>query len=158
MGIFETFTKRQNRLRNAGMQDVYQYDLLPTTFRTQVIHIWNSAIGFYYKPRSSFTHRSDSPSNKFWETIHDVLAREHGVFTLGNTGSNAAEFCREFILQAETPGALDIIEFSFRVIDKLVRNLDPYARSAANIQQESDSAIEELNHRFREHGIGYQYV
>jgi hypothetical protein len=158
MGIFETFTKRQNRLRNVGVQDVYQYDLLSTAFRTQVIHIWNSAIGVYYRPQSAFVHRPDSPSNKWWETIHDVLAREHGVFALGNAGSNAAEFCREYILQAETSGALDIIEFSFRVIDKLVRGMDQYARTTAQIKQEPDNAIAELNHRFREHGIGYQYV
>jgi hypothetical protein len=59
---------------------------------------------------------------------------------------------------SDTDGALDIIELSFRVIDKRVRDLGPRARELAGVKQDADDAVNELNYRFREHGVGYQYV
>jgi hypothetical protein len=56
------------------------------------------------------------------------------------------------------PGALDIIELSFRVIDRVIRDLAPGDAENARISQSADDAIEELNHRFLQHGVGYQYV
>jgi hypothetical protein len=152
MGVFETFTKREKRLQNAGKQDVYQYDLLPIAFRVQVIHIWNGAIGVYY------TRRGNGPANSAWDAIHKTLARERGVFTLSKVASDPAEMCKDFILQSDTPGTLDMIELAFRVIDRYVRKFDQYERLDAVIEQTADEAVEELNDRFREHGIGYQYV
>jgi hypothetical protein len=38
------------------------------------------------------------------------------------------------------------------------RNLTNYDRNSLGIRINPDSAIEELNNRFREHGIGYQFV
>jgi AbiJ N-terminal domain 4 len=157
MGVFETYTKREKRAQNAGKQDVYQYDVLPTGFRVQVIHIWNSAIGMYYQPQG-YTSGRPSPANRVWDSIHDILAKERGVFKLTDLGSDSAGYCQNFIMQTDTPGALDIIELSFRSIDLLVSKLHPYERATAHIKQTADNAIEELNDRFREHGIGYQYV
>jgi hypothetical protein len=155
MGIFETYTKRQKRLKNAGKQDVYQYDLLSGPFRVQVIHIWNSALGVY----SAQSYGQNSPANKFWQIINNTLRRELGKFTLtGDAYALPDTQCKNYLLTADTDGALDIIELSFRVIERLVPDLGPYALSDAQITQEPGDAIEELNERFREHGIGYQYT
>jgi hypothetical protein len=158
MGIFETFTKRQKRLANAGKQDVYQYDELPPAFRVQVIHIWDDAIGYWYVPDGYFGSGKPSPANRFWSLIQSALARELGVFSLTGTPAGPVEQCKSYLLAADTAGALDIIELSFRVIDRGVRELDSYQIHHAKIKQDSDSAIEELNGRFQEHGIGYQFV
>lgn len=155
MGIWETFSKRQKRLEQAGLQDVYQYDVLPEAFRVQVILIWRSAIG---KFSALGNYSSGSPTNKHWAFIHDTLARELGRFILSDRPADPSEMCQQYLLSANTNGALDIIELSFRVIDHDVRKLHPLALQAAQITQTADKAIEELNHRFREHGIGYQYV
>lgn len=80
-----------------------------------------------------------------------------GVFALGDGSSAPAIQCRQYLLKADTDGALDIIETSFRMIDHHVRQWDSYEQESAGISQDPDSAIEELNHRFREHGVGYQY-
>jgi hypothetical protein len=153
MGIIETFTKRQERLANAGKQDIYQYDDLPTAFRVQVIHIWKDAIGKYYRSGGYATG-----ATQLWDAIHDALARERGEFLLSEGASTRAEGCQDFILKADTAGALDIIELSFRAIDMAVREMSPYDRATAQMEETPDQAIEELNGRFREHGIGYQYV
>ena len=153
MAIFETFSKRQKRLQNAGKQDVYQYDELPIRFRIQVIHIWNSAIGTYYD-----SHGHSTGATKIWNDIHELLCKELGVFTLSRNASDRAEACASFLHEAGPSDALDIIELSFRLIDRVVRTIDFYGRATAQIKQEPDDAIEELNDRFREHAIGYQYL
>src|ERR1700687_1390304 len=158
MGIFDTFSKRQKRLQKAGQQDIYQYDTLPAPFRMQVLHIWKTAFGKYYVP-GEFSDTSSSPSNKFWVFLHDTLARELGLGVLaGDQYADTRLRCQQFLFQADTSGVLDIIELSFHIIDRGVRAMDEYSAHAAKITQEPDSVIEELNHRFREHGIGYQYA
>jgi hypothetical protein len=60
-------------------------------------------------------------------------------------------------MNANVEDALDDIEVSFRVIDREARAISSY-EERASISQPANDAIEELNHRFREHRIGYQYV
>jgi hypothetical protein len=155
MAIFETYTKRQKRLQNAGKQDVYQYDDLPRAFRVQVIHIWRSAIGQYYQDTTGYGRHS--PANEYWSFIQSTLVRERGVFALVPDVNNPCEQCESFLLIADTGGALDIIELSFSVIDRVVRDLNDSYWNQASISQGADDAIAELNGRFREHGVGYEY-
>lgn len=54
--------------------------------------------------------------------------------------------------------ALDIIEASFRMIDKVARADFYDRRSSGEVTQAPDDAIAELNARFREHSIGYQFM
>ena len=155
MPIFPTFTKREKARQRAGETDVYQYDSLPEPFRVQVIHIWKSSIGPYFV----VDHWTTPPaSNRHWQTIHDVLARERGVFHLAAQHDNPFEACQKFILTTDTGGAFDLIELSFRVIDRVVREQEPYVNDQCRISQDPDGAIDELNHRFREHSLGYQFV
>jgi hypothetical protein len=157
MGVFETFSKRKKRLENLGKQNVYQYDQLPETFRVQVVHIWNSAIGAYYRP-SGYSYGESSPANKYWEFIFSTMRRELGVFNLAHPHDSPAEQCRQFLLGAGVDSALDIIELSFKVIDGGVRQSQLWEIQNSRVTQLPDDAIEELNQRFQEHGIGYQYV
>jgi hypothetical protein len=157
MGILETFSKRQKQLAKAGKQDVYRYDELPEPFRIQVVHIWRTALGVYFQGHG-YSSSASSPSNKYWKAIHDNLARELGLFQLGDNRSDPDQQCRQYLSRASVPGALDIIELSFRTIDRLVRSMHHYDLQAAQITQHPDDAIGELNARFLEHGLGYQYV
>ena len=155
MPVFETFTKRLKIRERAGKPDVYAYDNLPQAFRIQVIHIWASAIGRYF-----FVERWETTpaSNRHWHTIHDMLARERGVFNLGDERDNPFAQCQKFLQASDTAGALDIIELSFRVLDRVVRQQGYDDTQTSGVTQDPDDAIEELNYRFREHGIGYQFV
>lgn len=94
-----------------------------------------------------------TPAAPVWKSIHQDLTREHGVFTLTATPENQQHDYINYILQAETSKVLDAIEFAFQAIDSSVRQGMEY-----NASQSADSAIEELNSRFREHGIGYQFL
>lgn len=158
MGIFETYSKRKARREKAGQPDVYRYDVLPRELRIQIIHIWLSAIGPYVRPDPYGFERSPI-SNTHWRNIHDIVAREIGVFHLGDSSyEDPFTQCQQFFMKADIDKALDLIEISFRMIDRVIRDLEYYQRSNTKITQEPDEAIRELNHRFREHGVGYQYV
>ncbi len=154
MGIFETFTKRLRKTEKSNQDDVYQYDIFPIEFRRQVIHIWTDAIGSYGLIRG----RYPSKSNQIWIDIHNMLAREVGEFHLGKSRDNHFLQCQSFLLDSEKDGVLDIIDLSFKMIDVVVRQIPSHLREQAEITQDPDEAISELNHRFQEHGIGYQFL
>ncbi len=154
MPIIDLFSKRRKEAMAAGKPVVYQYDQFPTPFRVQVSHIWSTAIG----PWASRYSSAEIPaSNMYWSLIENLCARELGRRLLGEA-SDPMSRCVEFLETAKRDELLDIVELSFRFIDKTVRLLDNYQRHRCRITQDSDEAIEELNHRFREHGLGYQYA
>jgi AbiJ N-terminal domain 4 len=157
MAIIDIFSKRKKRQESQGRSDVYQYDDIPTPFRIQVVHIWRATLGRWWRG-VTYSSPSESPSCDAWKFIQDTIAKEKGVWKLSNSDSHPDTQCTEYLMSADTDGALDIIEVSFRVIDIFVRKLSAQQREAAFIEQDADDAIEELNHRFREHVIGYQYL
>jgi hypothetical protein len=155
VSIFERFSTRQKRIEKAGKQDVYQYDDFPKQFRVQVTYILTSALGRYVK-RDFYSPRS----TEFWKYIRDTLGRELGVYSLANRKWPVTPDveCLDFVLQSDGDGLLDMIELAFKVIDRAVRRLSHTEMEESEIQQTPDDAIEELNHRFREHALGYQYM
>ena len=65
--------------------------------------------------------------------------------TEGRRGKSAFEsVCNFFLETKETEKAIDVIELLFQFIDECIRS-------------HSNQFTDELNHRFREHGVGYQY-
>ena len=91
-----------------------------------------------------------------WQAIDDTLSREMGVFYLGGDRQDWPELrCKQFLLRASTEDSLDMIEFSFRCIERIPEVLNWQQRTA--ITQDAKDAVEELNHRFRDHSVGYQF-
>ncbi len=56
--------------------------------------------------------------------IHDVIAREKGLFQLGEHGNYDARSCDWFLNASDTDDALDFIEVSFRVVDRMIGSLE----------------------------------
>jgi len=159
MGINDLYSKRKKLAERGNQPDVYQYTDLPVEFRRQVIHIWISAIGPYREPQPFIG--TVPLVSCLWNTIHDLIARELGRFNLGSEFQNPFEQCKSFLLDKDTlvDHLLDLIEVTFCQIDKVIPQiLQDYQYSGElNVSQLSEDAISELNHRFREHAIGYQY-
>ena len=152
--IYETYSKRQKQLAQAGTVDVYQYEDFPPQFRVQVIHIWTRAIGSYDRSRGA-----NESCNDDWKFIHDRLAEEAGAFSLPRTSVSYEDdqmLCQSFLMRADGSGVRDIVELSFRVIDRVSRHRGHTQFNS--IIQDADDAIADLNARFREHGIGYEYA
>jgi hypothetical protein len=156
MSILEIFSTRQKKLRG-DVPDVYTYDKIPEPLRVQIIHIWREALGDErsYSDRYLETHQA-------YKAIVDALCKEYGVFALPSKTDNYGQrriYLQEladFLLHQDDPEkCLDAIELSFRLIDNSTRSWDYLHRNDAS--EAADAAIAELNARFREHGVGYQY-
>jgi hypothetical protein len=144
--MIDLFSKRQNRARG-DVPDVYQYDDIPNPLRVQVVHILKDAFGDHTAYETN--------AKSAYEFINDTLCREYGVFELQSRANDHFEAVANFFLQTpEVEKAIDVIELAFRLIDRVVRD-NEYKYS--DIQLKADEAIAELNFRFREHGVGYQY-
>jgi hypothetical protein len=152
MGVYETYSNRLKKRERAGQPDVYQYDNLSEALRTQIYFILRDTLGQDYKR----TVGRNNYGSQLWAELHDQMCRELGVFNLDNNAQlDAQEKCRRFLLSAPTSEAIDFIEMAFwmvaQVPDLTDHDTNPFVR------MEPEEAIEELNCRFKEHGVGYQF-
>ena len=142
MGIVDIFAKRQRRMRGE-FQDVYQCDDLPATFRTQVVFILSDL----------FACKVPGWKQECFQALHDILARELGVFRLHAQENNPWDEVMQFFLTTtNVEVALSVIELSFRVAGPAHQQLSPH-----HCKMLPSEAVNELNKRFMEHGIGYQF-
>lgn len=154
MKIRDIFSKRQKRNRG-DVPDVYQYKDIPQKLRVQVVYIiddlWEEASKQYHRYSRSYTGMFPSSDN-LYKRIHEILCREYGRISLVDYSDSYREAVGNFFLNTmKVEEAIDVIEVSMNVMERLIR------RYSLDAQQSMDSAIEVLNHRFREHGVGYQY-
>ena len=151
MKIYELFSKRQKQLRGE-VPEVYQYEDIPQKLRAQIVHIWKDVLRTV-KLNSYATIYEDA--NRAYYDFHNVLCREYGMFKLGDGHQLHCQQVTDFFISSEeTEKILDVIELSFQYIDQVVRdNPNRYFHPLIS----PDEAINELNYRFREHGVGYQY-
>ena len=148
MPVIDTFAKRMERARNAGKPVIYEYDNLSKKFRVQVVWVLRGLV------EEIFVLPVDRSS--LWEEIHKTFGREMGLAALVNEGGPSEHQCLNFILRdPDVEQILSLIEIAIRHIDAFIRS-DFYL-----LKQRAfpilDSAISELNQRFQENAIGYQY-
>jgi hypothetical protein len=149
MAVFDLFSKRQKRLRGE-VPDVYQYDDIPSPLRVQIALIMNDAMG---------NHRSEKKLKSF-QFIHDTLCREYGKFSLSEEASyRGIKYIEDdyiFMLENnDVEQVIDVVELGFKWIDSYYRMEEIGYVTLPKITP--NEAIDELNARFREHGVGYQY-
>jgi len=155
MAISDLYSKRQKRLRGQT-SDVYYYDEIPKKLKTQIVHIVNDAIG----QCSSFTqiqgrYYAEDESDEAYRVIYKTLCREYGVFDLEGYGSSFHEKIYDTLMSVDDhERSLDIIELSFQMINGPLRENYGFQRKGF---MKPDEALVELNHRFRENSVGYQF-
>ncbi len=153
MAIRNLFSKRQKVLRKE-VPDVYCYDVIPHQLRVQIVYILRDLFGDYSDGYDS------SGCLRSFKLISDPLCREYGLFRLSPPnlmhGDHRVDLqVTEFLLQhADHEQVMDTIEISLQVaIFRTQSNDFGTTISTDRVKR----AMEELNARFREHGIGYQY-
>ncbi|MCY3728364.1 MAG: hypothetical protein OXF97_05125 [Nitrospira sp.] len=155
MPIVDLFSKRQKKLRGE-VPDVYVYDDLPQPLRVQIVHIWVDTLGNHEQFHLYQTVR------RAYIFIVEALCREYGFFQLPAPEKHHGErdYVKElinfFLHERDIERCLDVVEMSFRFINDYTRE-GQYLRRH-NASKIADEAIGELNSRFREHGIGYQFT
>lgn len=151
MAIFNLYSKRQKVIRGE-VPDILTYDTLPQQLKIQIVHIITDAFG-----HQQYTSKPNRPS-KAYGMINDILCREYGVFNLEKGYSNDPKMSILNHIQHVTDidQLMDVIELCFRCLDKVIRADQQYEDNTV-LKLTPDEAINELNDRFKEHGIGYQF-
>ena len=154
MGLFDLFSNRQRKLRG-DVPDVYIYNDIPRTLRVQIGYIGQDALGDSEKYNGQ---RRVVDAYKF---IVETLCREYGVFRLISADDygvrNYFLELYNFILQEKNhEKVLDSVEVLFQFIDRCTRGFEYVRRD--NASECADAAIIELNARFKEHGVGFQFI
>lgn len=150
MPTCDLFSRRKAREESGQAPDVYSYDYLPESFRTQVVHVLRDTIGIY-------AGDNILGSSAVWKMVHKILLKEYGVFHLGSPSDPDREVL-DFLLNADDVLALDVIEICMRAIDSLVRKWSSDDRRRFHANQDAQDAISEINTRFEQHGLGYEYL
>ena len=160
MGFMNFFALKVKKLvEGDNKPEVYQYDHLPIEFRRQVILIWINCIGSYSPPDFS-GFLPPLAANPIWDKIHNFLARNVGEFYFGNERYNSFEQCQYFLLDSNTSFGkhLWFIECTFGFMENnLPKIRQQQFGTRSNSFQSPEDAISELNDRFRQHNLGYQY-
>lgn len=152
--IYNTYSERQ-RLAS-GADDPYQYEEAPERLRVQIQQILRDALGPHIQ-MGAYDMRSPEHNPEIWRLIHKTLCKEFGVHSLCNAPTKGQEVI-DFLLICTPVQFVDIVEVCTRVIHREIRRWPPYERSSHGIEQDPQEALDEINHRFRRIGFGYQFV
>lgn len=135
-----------------GEPEIYLYDSFPSPFRRQLFLIISDVMTKIV----SMTHRA------FWTQLHDVFCREKGIKSMGSLEadeydeSRAKDNFEEYIESATDTDILDIMDFAFQVFDKFYRGSFG-SNPLLGIDESIDNAMAELNRRFEQHRLGYEF-
>lgn len=158
MGIFDLFSKRKKRERGE-IPDIYVYDEISDSLRVQIVHIWFDSLGNHNQYAQSIKYKRNQTSRTY-EFIVKTLCREYGLFLLPTGNEFNRDYLAElvnFLLQEkDIEKVIDVIELSFKVI--VNSTIDYNYLSRSNSKEIANNAVEELNQRFKEHGVGYQFI
>ncbi|MGB6926707.1 MULTISPECIES: STM4504/CBY_0614 family protein [Psychrobacter] len=168
----ELYFKR-NKAQEESL-NLYQYDGFPKAFRVQVFHILADV---FYSPEDLEVRslRGDVRINissgdlqKFllnideeMSTVCKQFSREKGRLSIKgptnkvSTKSSYQSILEFFISEQDTDDFLTILEMVCNVVENKTSEFDFGKREDAYVI--SKKAIDELNQRFYEHNIGYQY-
>jgi AbiJ N-terminal domain 4 len=120
MAVWDLYSKRRKK-ELGQLPDVFTYDAIPSALRTQVVLMWDEAIGV---PLGS---RRLNHAETIWETyfqIVQILRREYGVFKLSTSHDpDDKREAREdlvnwFLNEQDIDRVFDGIELTFRLIEK----------------------------------------
>ena len=159
MPVHNIFSKRQKKIRGE-LPDVYLYDRIPNRLRIQIIRIIRNAF---------HTRYVGSQEERYYEKIYDILCHEYGIFqlytdspskpvpdfyrtlkpgdTLRTKEDKGGDIFKYFLHDQPVENVLDVIELMFRYMPAYLAN-----------QSDANDAVQELNARFKEHGVGYCFA
>lgn len=155
MPVIDLYSRRKQDSTQVGSDDLI-YDHVPKTVRVQIMYIWNSAIGSYV-PSPNHSSPTKRNNNEAWRTLHEAVCREKGLLQLSRHPCNPKEDCIAYLLnEPNVDNVLDIVELAFRLIHGL-KNIRRYVPQNVGLILEPDDAISELNARFKQASLGYQF-
>jgi AbiJ N-terminal domain 4 len=154
--IFDLFSKRKKKAASQNIADVYQYETVSVVLRNQVQQILVESIGPQYRIVDSYLSRQPAHNPDGWEIICKTLCRELGQHNLGVNDLAILQVMR-FLETSDVDGFVDVVELCSRMLFHVIKPMESYRREQLGIKQAPDDAIEEINYRFREARLGFQF-
>lgn len=148
IGVTDLFFKRARKERGE-LPDIYRYDQLPEKLKIQIVHIWKESIGEDY-----LNYHIISENRKYLEGAYNILCKELGLLTLERDSSAINFFWKisnYFLNENDVEISLSIVELMMWCINAY------YQHNNHGYDSNFKKVIDELNERFKENGVGYQY-
>lgn len=149
--MYDIYSKRQRRQRGE-VPDVFQYDHLPVDLKKQITMLIQETLGNYESSNSFMAHQ-------VYAFILGTIAKEWARPELELDKYERypdRKLLDAFMEEKDLERSLDIIEMAFHCANIQVANPEYYGRTDGRAHV--DSCIEELNARFKEHGVGFSFV
>jgi hypothetical protein len=148
MAVYDIYSKRKKRLAGQ-VPDVYTYDNIPLALRNQIVFVADDIVN------DVFGH---TLKENVYDFISRTLSREWGTPFLiphGDLYECDKEVRKAICEVVDTDHCLDIVELILQVSHDHVN--DDNNGTPPSAKEALDLHVEELNYRFKEHGIGYEY-
>ena len=142
--MFELFSIRNKP--QTGEPEVFEYDTFPKTFRNQFLAIVNDALNV-------ICHTYEFQN--MWAIICEHFAREKGLkYLVSRSGHmNNSDAFEHYADTCNEEDFLDLMDFTFHIIDsEFIRD-----RVCSSNPNWVDNAVKELNHRLKQHSLGYEF-
>lgn len=153
--IFKTFAERKRLQERSDEPDVYTYDQAPPQLRHQIGMAIAEGIGSYYVPGYGATPPN---ANREWGGIDHTCHKEIFSYTNAASGRNGniAEKFRNYLIDVQSVddflSAVEIACIYLDGVDAIYR-----AKGSRGARQNGKDALEEINGRFIQHSVGYQF-
>ena len=145
--MFQLYSKR---IKNGnGEPEVYIYDSFPQEFRNQAFYAMSDVFDDYDK-------HAYSTRSSFWDWVHNSFCRECGLKYLWNPDYESRNQIENYIRLATDMNFLDFMDYTFNIIDR-AKDVRPNHYSG-DWEEHIDSVIIELNDRFKQHNLGYEFI
>ncbi len=142
------------RIKNKdGEPEVYIYDEFPEALRNQVFYLMEDVLDKY----------TVDYHEELWNQLYYAFAREKGIKNLGmydieKSGNFGKSNFEEYIAKSDNIDFLDMLDFVFNKFDVGIRKVPPKFHTQNGIGDIVDKTVEELNYRFKQHNLGYEFV
>jgi hypothetical protein len=154
--IFETFARRKRQQNRNGEPEIYIYDQAPEHMRQQICLALAEGIGYYYG--GSGYHTPPPNADLIWEQIDRICRKElyYSYQSYTQETDLRLRFLNYVLHVQDMNEFLSAIEIGCFVLS-IVRDERDGTATERGAQQKAVDAIEEINGRFEQHSVGYQF-
>jgi hypothetical protein len=153
MPIFELYSKRLADSQRAGQSDVYQYDFIPSNLRVQFERIAVASLGKFGAYGDMYINPDEN--NSLWSQIEKIFLHEKGLYRIAD-GHLAGERVVEYMRTCGTDDWLDILDLTAYVLRVISERPDIALSRKWAVNVSADNAVDEINYRLRQAGVGFQ--
>lgn len=151
--IFETFARRKRQQNRNGELEIYTYDQAPEHMRHQICVALAEGIGRWY----GVSYSEPPPNaNSWWMEIDRICRKEmHSYLSYPREKDLSSRFLNYVSNVQDIDDFLSAVEIGCVALRFIGGHLDvPESRGAL---QKGGESIEEINRRFEQHSVGYQF-